>query len=97
MIRLYSAGTTDFDNNGIGVLSDVISAKVTEERNGIFELEFTYPITGLHYGDIIPRNIVVSKPDPNSSAEPFRIYAISRPISGVVTVSACHISYPNYQ
>ena len=93
MIRLYSAGTTDFDNNGIGVLSDVISAKVTEERNGIFELEFTYPITGLHYGDIIPRNIVVSKPDPNSSAEPFRIYAISRPISGVVTVSACHISY----
>ena len=93
MIRLYSAGTIDFDNNGIGVLSDVISAKVTEERNGIFELEFTYPITGLHYGDIIPRNIVVSKPDPNSSAEPFRIYAISRPISGVVTVSACHISY----
>ena len=66
MIRIYSAGTTDFDNNGIGVLSDVISAKVTEERNGIFELEFTYPITGLHYGDIIPRNIVVSKPDPNS-------------------------------
>lgn len=93
MIRLYSAETTDFDNNGIGVLSDVISAKVTEERNGIFELEFTYPITGLHYSDIIPRNIVVSKPDPNSSAEPFRIYAISRPISGVVTVSACHISY----
>lgn len=58
MILLYSSGEADFNNNGLGALSDAISCEVTEERNGTFELQMEYPITGIHYQDIKPRSCV---------------------------------------
>ena len=45
---LYPAAETEFSNNGLGRLSDAISCTVTEERNGQYELELTYPVAGLH-------------------------------------------------
>ncbi len=36
---LYEATETEFISNGMGRLSDAISCKVTEERNGQYELE----------------------------------------------------------
>ena len=93
MIRLYDAAETTFDSNGLGVLSDAISCEVSEERNGGFELVMEYPVDGVLFDDIQNRNIVYCKPSPSGNHQPFRIYRITRPIGGVVTVYAQHISY----
>ena len=90
---LYTENSTVFTSNGIGRLSDAISCKVEEERNGIYELEMQYPMSGQHYSDIVIRNIIVAKPSANASLQAFRIYKVSRLINGKVTVYAQHISY----
>ena len=43
---LFPEGQKSFDTNGLGRLSDAISCKVTEERNGQYELHMEYPIDG---------------------------------------------------
>lgn len=90
---LYGERTTNFNNQGIGSLSDAISCTVTEERNGIFELEMTYPVNGKHYEDISHSKIIKATPRPGGNDQLFRIYGITRPINGVVTINAEHISY----
>ena len=90
---LYGEKTTNFNNQGIGSLSDAISCTVTEERNGIFELEMTYPVNGKHYEDISHSKIIKATPRPGGNDQLFRIYGITRPMNGVVTVNAEHISY----
>ena len=86
MLLLYPSVETDFENNGLGALSDAISCEVTEERNGAFELQMEYPITGIHYQDIKPRRIITAKPNPYGDIQPFRIYRITRPMNGKVKV-----------
>lgn len=90
---LFAATDTAFDTNGLGVLTDAISCTVTEERNGAFELEMTYPVSGIHYGEIKTRCIILARPNPADDPQPFRIYRITRPLDGIVTVYAEHISY----
>lgn len=90
---LYSATETNFSNNGLGILGDCVSCEVTEESNGIFELAMQYPMGGIHYEDIVDRAIIKSKADQFRDPQLFRVYAISKPMSGVVTVLAEHISY----
>lgn len=90
---LYPATETAFTDNGLGVLFDATSCTVKEERNGSFELEMKYPVAGLHYDEIAQRTLIVAKPSPGRAAQPFRVYRISSPMGGVVTVYARHISY----
>ena len=90
---LFAENSTTFATNGIGRLSDAIDCVVTEERNGIYELEMTYPMDGAHYSDIGIRSIIMAKPSANASNQPFRVYKISRPINGKVKIYAQHISY----
>lgn len=90
---LFSENSTVFTSNGIGRLSDAISCYVTEERNGQYELQMVYPSTGAHFDDINLRAIIVAKPSAGANNQPFRIYNISRPINGKVTINAQHISY----
>lgn len=90
---LYDQNEKDFLSNGIGVLNDCISCVVTEERNGKYELEMEYPVTGIHFGEIANLAIIKAEPAPKSEAQPFRIYKITKPINGIVTVCAEHISY----
>lgn len=93
LITLFESTATTFTSNGIGSLPDAISCQVTEERNGEFELEMDYPIDGARYNDIEFRRIIVARPNPFDDPQPFRIYAISKPLNGRVTVNAAHISY----
>lgn len=93
MILLYPSTEQAFDTNGIGALSDAVSCDVTEERNGQYELEMVYPITGIHYSDIQYRSILYVKPNPWDGPQPFRVYRITRPLNGLVTVYAQHITY----
>lgn len=90
---LFGSNETQFNTNGLGRLADAISCKVTEERNGLYELTMDYPITGIHYADLAEDRIIYAKPFDGGSNQAFRIYYISEPLNGVVTVNAEHISY----
>ena len=90
---LYSKVETDFSHNGLGFLTDIISAKVTEERNGVYELSFQYPTSGQWYELIANGCIVKAKANETSDLQLFKIYKSSKPIRGIVTFSAEHISY----
>ena len=90
---LYEANTTMYTGTGLGMLSDCISCEVTEERNGIFECEFEYPITGIHYAEIVQGRIIRVSHDEEKDLQPFTIYERSAEINGIVTFYAHHISY----
>lgn len=91
---LYFADETVFRTNGIGRLSDCVRCIATEERNGIYEVEFDYPITGKHYEDLKLGRIVACTHDDRRDIQPFIIYQRTVPdLRGVVTFYAHHISY----
>ena len=90
---LYKANSTNFDTFGIGVLKDCTSCEVTEERNGAYECVLKYPITGALYKEICTERLVKAKPNDTSKDQVFRIYRISTPINGQITVYAQHLSY----
>lgn len=90
---LFPKTATTFETQGLGVLADATSCKVTEERNGTYELEMQYPITGQHYADIGDDCILYAIPSPYRGPQPFRIYRTSKPINGLVTINARHIRY----
>lgn len=90
---LYDHFERRFITNGIGRLPDMISCTVTEERNGVYELEFQYPITGERYSDIQEGRVVLVSHDETGDLQPFDIYGRSAPLNGIVTFYAHHISY----
>ena len=90
---LYEAGETAFTSNGLGRLRDCISCVVTEERNGIYECDFEYPVDGMNYDRIKCGRIIAVEHDESNDVQPFDIVGYSRPINGVVTFHAVHISY----
>ena len=91
---LYNGDETRFITNGIGRLSSCTRCVVTEERNGIYELEIDMPITGEHFADIALGKIIASTHDDRHDIQPFVIYQRSVPdLNGIVTFNAHHISY----
>ena len=90
---LYPANATDFSSFGLGVLTDTISCEVTEERNGVFECLLKYPVSGQHYGLITKECIIKAKPNDTAADQAFRIYRITKPLNGIVTIYGQHISY----
>lgn len=93
LILLFDQNEEAFTSNGLGALPDATSCIVTEERNGEYEVEMEYPLTGRHFHDIQKRRILCVKPNPYDDLQPFRIYSITKPINGIVTVHAAHLSY----
>ena len=90
---LYPSTENQFTTNGIGILADAVSCIVPEELNGEYELKMQYPITGIHYSEIKNRCILFCNANREHNPQPFRIYRITKPINGIVTVYAEHISY----
>lgn len=90
---LFDENAKDFTTNGIGRLSDCITCEVTEERNGVYEAEFSYPITGALFSEIIEGRFILVSHDEQKDLQPFEIYRRSAPINGIVTFNAHHISY----
>ena len=91
---LFPSTETAFTSNGIGRLTDAVSCKVTEERNGVYECEFEYPMTGKLYNELITNGgIIYCTHDDNGDPQPFDIYKRSAPINGIVKFYAHHISY----
>ena len=90
---LYDPLETQFDSNGIGLLTDAISCIVEEERNGSFELTLQYPQEGRLADYIVEDAIIKAKPNDKDGDQLFRIYKSGKPIGGVNTYYAEHISY----
>ena len=90
--KLFAPSATLFTTNGIGSLPELISCEVTEERNGIYELEAQISIEARHYSDITHSAIIGAVPCDGGTVQGFRIYKITRPINGIVTIKARHIS-----
>ena len=93
MTPRYYAADSEIKGNGVGALRDALYCTVTEERNGSYELEMGYPVSGQHYSELTLRGLICAKPNPYSEEQYFRVYKISRPINGQVIISAQHISY----
>lgn len=89
---LFKTGETEFTTNGLGRLGP-IKCTVTEERNGQFELEMDIDVQDKHYKDIAVGRIIYAIHDDTKLPQPFDIYKISRPLNGVVTVNAQHVTY----
>ena len=90
---LFETTETAFTSNGIGRLTEAISCEVEEERNGVYELTLEYPMTGRLYGEISEGRFIYSRHSDALDAQPFRIYKITKPMNGIITVHAHHRSY----
>lgn len=90
---LYKADAVDFSTFGIGALSECTLCEVTEERNGAFECTLKYPVTGILFSELKNERLIKAKPNDTSKEQLFRIYRITTPINGIVTIYAQHISY----
>ena len=90
---LFRADATNFSTYGIGVLAECLSCEVTEERNGAFECVLKYPTSGRLYGQLKTERLIKAKPNDTAKDQMFRIYRMTTPIDGVVTIYAQHLSY----
>lgn len=86
----YSALKTD---GALYSLPDVVSIAVVEERNGSFDLEMRYLYKGMNADQLVCEAIIMAVPHHAQSEEPFRIYEVTVPIDGIITVKAHHLSY----
>lgn len=91
-----TAPSGPFEFNSLGRLGDALTCKVTEaygDHSYQYSLEMTYPATGRHFEELTAYNIILAVPSMDAQPQPFRIRKVTRPIGGVVTVYADHISY----
>ena len=84
--------TYPYTGSGIA-LTDVIKCVVTEERNGVFDLEMVVSTTTPFFEELEEGKYIIAKPNHTQTAQAFEIYEITRPILQRVTVRAHHISY----
>lgn len=89
---LYSPEHTDFNNLGLGVMVDTISATVPEELNGKFELELVYQATGSLFKYIV-KNGVIKVNTGDQENQLFVIKKVTKPLNGKIGIHAEHVSY----
>ena len=75
--KIFPSTTTNFAN-AHGYLSDIMTCKVTEERNGPFNLEMEYPLSGTRYEEIAEGCFIVATHDDSGTEQPFRVYSLER-------------------
>lgn len=90
---LFDATEELYTSHGLGELSEATSCEVEEEANGAYQLTLQLPITARHYKDIERRFQILARPNPADAPQPFRIYRVTKPLRGAVTVFARHVSY----
>lgn len=90
---LFDTNETSFTSNGLGRLRDCIECKVTEERNGVYEADFQYPVTGANFDRIKVGRIIGVTHNESEDIQPFDIVSYTKPINGIVTFHCTHISY----
>ncbi len=91
MITLHDSRTKNFNNNGLGILRDCLSAKVCEVLNGEFNINITYPVGGYLYSDLVEDNIIVSDVG-YGKRQAFRIKNVNKRLDNI-EVYATHLFY----
>lgn len=89
---LYEYGTTDFNNNGLGRLSDALSVTVKEELNGPYEADIEYPLDGKLYDEISVGCTVKILANDEDAPQLFDIFTIERNLK-TITIKLRHVSY----
>lgn len=89
---LFKGNATNFNTNGVGALTETLECKVTEERNGVYELEMTVTTTTPNFSEIQTGALIVAKVS-DGTRQAFEIDRISKPINQRVTIHASHIGY----
>lgn len=90
---LFDSSETTFTSNGLGRLAEATRCEVTEERNGIYELQMEYPVRGKLIASIQVGAYIFATHDDGKVPQAFQIYQVSAPLEGFVTINAWHISY----
>lgn len=90
---LYPYTETAFTGLGLGGLTEALRCEVTEERNGVYELELDYPASGYFFSELDLGCLILATHDDSGDRQPFEIYKRTAEINGVVTFYAHHISY----
>lgn len=89
---LYSPEHTDFNNLGLGVMVDCISALVPEELNGKFELNIEYLANG-PLAKYLVKDAQIKVDTGDQTGQLFRIKTIGKKIDGIIPIYAEHVSY----
>lgn len=89
---LYDKSASSFTSNGKGTL-DFISCQITEERNGIFELEAEISESAYHASEIEMNSFIKAKVPDQSDDQLFRVYKITKPLKGIYKIQAQHKTY----
>ncbi|BBE39964.1 phage tail protein [Streptococcus dysgalactiae] len=93
MMILYEKTESNFNHNGLAVLDGVVvSPVVTEQLNGLFSLEFDYPIHAKESDKLRPE-MIVKCPVPELQDQLFRIVERDDSLGGLVHIVAHHIFY----
>lgn len=99
---LFEKNESEFLTNGIGRLTDCETCICTREQAsenglGIYEIEVSYPLEGIHAEDITVGRIIYAEPEKGKKYQPFVIYYISKPMQKTMTIKARHIALTQLQ
>ena len=75
------------------ILSDTVGCRTKRVINGEDELEFAYPIDGIGFNDISLETLISAKTERSRGVQKYRIYKITEPMNGIITVFAHHYAY----
>ena len=92
--KLFDFTELAFTSNGIGRLTDIISCKVTETRNGDCLLEAEYPKNGIRADSICELRYIGAPYDDTGRVQPFVIYKVKQDIK-TMKIYAKHVGMIN--
>ena len=92
--KLFDFTELAFTTNGLGRMTDIISCKVTESRNGDCLLEAEYPTNGIRADAICEYRYIGAPYDDTGRVQPFVIYKVKRGIK-TMKISAKHVGMIN--
>ena len=92
--KLFDFTELEFTSNGLGRMTDIISCKVTESRNGDCLLEAEYPTNGIRADSICELRYIGAPYDDTGRVQPFVIYKVKRGIK-TMKISAKHVGMIN--
>lgn len=92
---LHDKTNNNWNSQGFGPLVEAMNPKVLRERNGAYELTFSYPVKGPLFKELLLGRWIVADAGASSQAKAqrFEIAEITKPINGIVEVYCEHYSY----
>lgn len=90
-MNIYESNTLNFENNGLGYLTDVLSAYVTESLDNDYLLTIEYPVVGRNSEYLIKENIIKANVG-NNNFQLFRIKYLEKNFK-TIKITAYHITY----